>query len=162
MGLSLSYQNRIYLPTADYDQAAGMLTLVRNYVTLTKKVSDKISVTLIEMPILEAYSRAGTVTATGASANSIFENRVYLIGDFKLSSKFSLSVPLMFHQTRFADFQAGAKNNASWALLLWSYPELTYALTDNTSLGFAYYSGNLLEEDALKNGTFQFAVTAYL
>ncbi len=162
LGLSLSYQNRIYLPTADYDQAAGMITLVRNYVTLTKVISDRVSVSLVEMPILQAYSRAGTVGATGASANSIFENRVYLIGYFKLSSKFSLSVPLMFHQTRYADFQAGAKNNAAWTLFLWTYPELTYSLTDTTSLGLAYYSGDLLKAEGWKTGTFQFAVTAYL
>jgi len=146
LGLSLSYQNRLYFPTSLSSQNAGMIAKVRNYVTLKKSLSSRVSLSVSELPILHLYSRAGNVTADGPAANSVFENRVYAITDISITGDLSFSIPIMFHQTRSAKFE-GAANSETWSFFLWTYPEVTYAVTPNTSLGIAYYSGNLVAAD---------------
>lgn len=171
-GLSLGYENRIYLPVDEPSQSHGMISAVRNYVKLSKKVNDQLKLTLSEVATPMFHNRAGTISTAGiASANKVFENRVYFITDIQLSEKLSLSVPLMFHQTRTADFRSDAANNASWSFLVWTSPELDYAVNDNLTLGLAYYNNdsfftpNLSKAQfgqALESGEFQFVLTASL
>lgn len=171
-GLSLGYENRIYLPVDEASQSRGMITAVRNYLTLSKKVNDRVKLTVSEIVIPMFHNRAGTVSSTGvASANKVFENRVYFITDIQLSEKLSLSVPLMFHQTRTADFRTDASNNASWSFHVWTSPELDYAVNDNLTLGLAYYTNDSFFSPNLsisqfgqgfESGEFQFVLTASL
>lgn len=169
-GLSFGYQNRIYIPTAGYMRDAGQITMIRNYFNISKKVNDSVTVTLTEMPVFHFNSRAGTALTGAGTANASFQNRIYLTTDIQITDNLSFSLPVMFHQTKFANFQLGAKNNNSWNYLVWTYPEITYSLGGGTSVGLAYYSANLVKADlsdldleaGLSNGTFQVAFTAYL
>lgn len=169
-GLSFGYQNRIYVPTAGYMRDAGQITMIRNYFNISKRVNDSVTVTLTEMPVFHFNSRAGTALTGAGSANASFQNRIYLTTDIQITDNLSFSLPVMFHQTKFANFQLGAKNNNIWNYLVWTYPEITYSLGGGTSVGLAYYSANLVKSDlsdldleaGLSNGTFQVAFTAYL
>jgi len=169
-GLSFSYQSRIYLPASQGSKDRGMIATFRNYLTLSQKVNDVVTLTLSDLPILPVYTGGGVGSGETASANAYFENRVYLIGDFQITSKLSLSVPIMFHQTRYSNFSEGAKNNNAWTYFLWTYPEITYELTGNTSVGLAYYSSNLVKSDlseltlgdGLEDGVLQLVFAATL
>jgi len=171
-GLALSYENRIYLPVDAASQDRGFITAFRNYIKLSKAFSDSVKFTLSDAIIPLIHSRAGNVAANGtASANGIFENRVYLVADLQLTDKFSLSLPLMFHQTRTANFRIDAANNASWSFYVWTSPELDYAVSDSLTLGISYYNNdsffnsNLSKAQfgqALESGEFQFVLTASL
>ena len=164
-GLYLSIQTRTYLPVTQASRDKGMVAIFRNYITLTQKVNDVFTLTLSELPIFHAYS----VPGVNGKANPVYENRVYLIGDFQLTEKLSLSVPLMFHQTKARNFE-GAANSGAWSYFLWTYPELTYETSSNTSVGFAYYSSNLVQADlsglsigdGLEDGVFQLVFGASL
>lgn len=170
LGLNFSYQSRVYLPVSSTSRDKSMIATFRNYLTLSKTISDAVTVTFSELPIFGVYSRPGSVNAAGvATANMAFENRFYLITDITLSDKLSLSLPLFFHQTKARNF-AGATNDGAWTFTVWTYPELTYAVTENTSLGLAYYSGNMVAKDlsrvdvgeGLRNGTLQVVLGASL
>ncbi len=168
LGLSLSYQNRLYVPTRSVDQTAGFIFADRNYVSLKKTLTDSVSLTLSEVLIPMVYEASGRMSGSKPVAHAAFENRVYLITDVKFTDKLSLSIPLMFHQTRYRDFNAAAENNDRWGYFVWTYPELQYALTDNFYLGAAYYSDNLIKADlsglalgqGLENGIVQLVLGA--
>lgn len=164
--LAFSYEARLYTPTSQSAQDAGMITTNRNYLTLKKTFNETFSLSVVELPIFHLYSRSGA----NGKANPFFENRVYLIADINLTSKLSLSLPLMFHQTRYANFQDGAKNNNSWGYFVYVWPEVTYAIDDTYSVGVSYYSDNLLTSDlakftlgdGLEQGVYQLVFTASL
>lgn len=139
---SLSFQLRQYLPTHGAKRDKGLVTFARHYFTMTKKFSDAFSLSGSVIPIYHIYAQPGV----GTSANPAFENRFYLIADFDLGKGFSLSLPLMFHQNKARDY-AGAANSGAWTFVLWTYPELLYALTDKMTVGLAYYSDNLVAAD---------------
>lgn len=167
---TLTYAPRIYVPIQDAARERGMITAVRNYFNLKKTISPTVALTITELPILHVYSQPGSVTATGASANPVFENRVYLIGDFQLAEKVALSVPILFHATRHRSFQEGAANDNSMSYFLWVFPEITYSMTSNLSVGLAYYSDNLVDSklaslaigSGLEQGVLQFSLAATL
>lgn len=169
-GLSLAYEQRLYLPTAQRDRDAGMIAISRNYVKLAKKINEAITLTVMELPILAVYERAGTLRGSSATANPIFQNRLYLLGSFNLTKSLNFTLPVMFHQTRYRDFQANARNNDSWDFLVWTYPELTWQVDSTMSFGIAYYSDNLVKPDlsglsiakGLENGIIQVVATASL
>jgi len=142
-GLSFGYEPRLYLPTATATRDAGMITVVRNYLKLTKKFSDKFSLTAMEIPILHIYSRSGT----GDKANPVFENRVYLIASYSPVKSVSIDIPLMLNSQRTANYNAVAKNNDRWGHILWSWPEVTYAVSPNTALGVGFMTDNLIRPD---------------
>lgn len=166
------YQPRLYLPLDAADREVGQITIVRNYFTFSKTVTDEFSLTFVELPMLHLYNKAGAIDPADGEpfANPIFENRVYLMADFAFSEKLSLSLPLFIHAKRYRNFQAGAFNNSAWSFLVYTWPELTYSLTDKASLGLAYYSGNLVSADlsdltlgsGLEDGAVQVAVTLSL
>ena len=171
-GLSLGYENRTYLPVDEASQNRGMIASIRNYLKLSKKVNDRLQFTLSEIAIPIVNNRSGVVSKTGeAVANKIFENRVYLVTDIQLTEKLALSLPVMFHQSRTANFRSDASQNASWSFHVWTSPELDYAMSENLTLGVAYYNNdsfftpNLSKSQfgqALESGEFQFVLTASL
>jgi hypothetical protein len=171
-GLALSYENRIYLPVDLGSQSKGIITSIRNYLKLSKSVSDNIKVTLSDAVIPIINSRSGNSSSAGVfTSNNIFENRVYLITDIQLTEKLSLSIPVMFHQTRAANYRSEASNNAAWSFLVWTSPELDYAVNDHLTLGLSYYnnesffSSNLSKaqfRQAFESGEVQFVLTASL
>lgn len=136
-------QNRIYLPYTQAERNNGKVASIRQYLTFSQKLSNVFTVTAMEIPILHVYTRAGT----GSAAMPIFENRVYLITDINITDKLSLSLPVMFHVTKYRNFVAGAKNNSATTYFMWINPELGYAINDNLSVGVGYYSDNLVKSD---------------
>ena len=171
-GLALAYENRVYLPVDSGSQSKGLITSVRNYLKLSKTFSDRFKMTLSDAVITFISSRAGNISSNGlATANSTFENRIYLMADIQLTQKLSLSIPLMFHQTRTANYRADASNNAAWSFLVWTSPELDYAVNDHLTLGLSYYnnesffSSNLSKAQfgqAFESGEIQLVLTASL
>lgn len=171
-GLALSYENRVSLPVDQASQDRGMITIILNYIKLSKRVTDNLKFTLSEVVIPMIHKQSGVVSIDGeALANRVFENRVYFIADVQLTDKLSLSMPLMFHQSRTANFRSDASNNASWSFHVWISPELDYALNDHLTLGLAYYNNdsfftpNLSSAQfgqALESGEFQFVLIASL
>lgn len=161
----ISYENRTYLPTATASRDRGMIAVSRNYLKLNKKVSNSVTLMLYDILIPQIYARAGS----GKSANPAFENRVYAMVSWDITSRLNFLVPIMFHQTKYRDFAAGAANNDAWTFTLWTYPELDWALTDNFTIGLSYYSDNLIKSDlsgfdfaGLGKGVFQFVTIVSL
>lgn len=162
-GLSFSYAPRFYLPQSQLSQDRGLITFHRSNFALTKQFNGSFSLTLMEIPLLFLYENAGYVKNGTASANPIFQNRVYLIADVNITSKLKFSFPLMFFQTKHSDFQVGARNNGAWAHSVWIWPELDYSVNDKVTVGVAYYNMNNLIDadfhpqigDGLRNGVFQ-------
>lgn len=164
--LSFAYESRIFAPTMESERANGNITRLYNAFKLIDKVNDTLTLTLVEVMTPQVFKTAGV----GSVVNPAFQNRVYFIADVNITSKLSLSLPLLAYQTKYRDYKAGAKNNDSWTSLIYVWPELDYALTDNVTLGFAYVSDNLMKSDlseftfsdGFKNATFQIAVTTTL
>ncbi len=164
--VTLSYEARAYVPIVDALRDAGMVTAIRNYAKFSTDLTSSIKLTLSEVPIVHIYS----VPGSGKSASPAFENRIYLIGDFKLTDKLSLSVPVMLHMTKYREF-AGAANSATWGFFAWVYPELGYEINDNYSVSVAYYNNDSLVASDMgstnfgpgfESGVFQVAFTATL
>lgn len=137
-GTSLTHQPRIYLPTASSKRDAGMITAVRNYLILTQKFTESMSVSLYEVPILHVYSRAA---ATGVKANPVAENRVYLGFNANLTNALSFEFLIMEFSTRTASV-SGAANSAAWTHLVAAYSEIMYSLSPRVAVGAAYESAN--------------------
>lgn len=151
-GLSFGYEPRIYLPTEAEERDKGRIFSTRQYLKVKKNLGTTTALTLMEVPILHVYNSPGTMAG---GANPVFENRVYLVFDWTLiDGKLDFSFPVMFHNKKHRDFGAGAANNSAWAQKLWVYPELTYAVNKNFSLGLAYSSENLVAPD-LSETTFK-------
>jgi len=168
--LSLSYENRVYLPTAASQRDRGLITAIRNYATISQKLNDTVSLTLQEIPVLYFYSQSGF----GDEANKGFENRIYLIADINLAQDVSFSLPLLYYATRYRSYATTAKYDDSWGHLLYTWPEITVRVHPNAELGFAYMSENFLTEgpagavngvdigSAFSNGTAQIVLRANL
>jgi len=141
--LSFSYQPRVYLPVDSDSRDKGMVVALRNYLILNRNITDDLSVSLMELPIVHLFSQPGF----NGTPNPIFENRVLLIGNASLSKVISVSVPIMFHAKRNRDYQQGAALNNAWAYVLWVNPEVTFTTSANTAVALGYYSSNLVESD---------------
>ena len=167
---SLGYQPRAYLPLTQADRDRGQIAVIRNYFTFSTKLSNSLSLSLIELPVVHLYNQAGYTNSDGeATANPMIENRVYVVAGITLSDKLSLSLPLYFHATLNRGF-SGASNSGDVSFVLYTWPELTYTLTDNASLGFAFVTGNWVEPDlsgftlgaAFEQTSAQVALTLFL
>lgn len=132
--LSLSYEGRLYLPTFSSRREAGMLTALRNYIILGKKISPTLRVNLIEAAILHAYDRA----AHTGQANPFLENRVTVQVVWNMSEKLQLSFPVAWSVTRMRTAE-GAKFSNINKNFAWINPELRYSLSPNYRLGLGYY-----------------------
>ncbi len=161
---SLGFENRLYVPTKSSARENGMVTVVRNYLNLTKKFSETLSVTASLVPIVHLYNRAGNGAGVDAAANPAFENRIYLIPTITLAPRLTLSLPIFFHQSLSRVYLGKSK----WTFDLWTWPELMYGLTENQSIGVAYVSDPLStgnDDGALKptgGGAFQLVFQATL
>lgn len=169
-GLSLSYEQRLYLPTAQRDRDQGMIAVSRNYIKFAKAISPDVSVILMDLPILAAYDRPGFLRGTTPVANPIFQNRIYLLTSINFTKSLNLVLPIMFHQTRYRDFMPTARANDGWDFMVWTYPELTLTVNGNLTFGLAYYSDSFVKPDlsgftigqGFENGIVQLVATAYL
>lgn len=141
--LSFNYEGRIYLPTDDAWSNAGVVTAMRNYFGLSYTAAPGVTLTIQEVPIVFASSRAGT----GTDANPAFENRVYLIGSFDITDNLNFTVPVMVHATLSRNYAPAGDASGAWGFTVWTWPELTFAVADKTSVGLSYYSGNLIQSD---------------
>lgn len=169
-GIVFGYEHRLYLPITDGMRDKGMLFLSRHYLKASKSFGNY-TLSVMELPIFHIYNRAGSISASGAAAaNPWYENRVYVVNDFQLSEKVSLSIPVFLHTTYYRNFQANAKNNGATSWFLWTYPELTYQINPNVAVAGAYYSDNLILGDmsatsmdsGFENGVFQVSLQATL
>ncbi len=157
--IDVSYENRTYLPTWEFDRTRGQIASFRNYFKFNKDFSPQFSLTFMELPIFHVFSQAGS----GTSANPIFENRFYLVGTWNISDKLAFYLPVMFHQTRHRDFASDTKFSNNWSFFAWINPEIYYTVSANFSVGLGYYSGNMVARDlssltigdGFKNGVFQ-------
>jgi hypothetical protein len=164
--LSLSYENRIYVPTLFADADRGNITQIYNYLKLANKITPDVTLSagLVFMP--QIYRTAGT---TQFGANSWLQNRFYLIADINITKKLSLDLPLLVYQTMFRTYEGG-RNSGATSYIVYIWPELDYAVTDKVTLGLAYVSDNLMAPDlsrftiwqGLKQGIVQVAVTTTL
>ena len=145
---------------------AGNITRIYNALKVVYQVNDSVKLTFAELMIPQVFKTAGV----GAVANPAYQNRLYLIADFDITPKLSLSIPILAYQTKYRDYSADAKNSDSWRSMIYIWPELDYALNENLTLGVAYYSDNLLKSnlskwtvgDGLEKGAVQFVITTNL
>lgn len=141
--LTLSYEGRLYVPTFSSRREAGMITAFRNYLILGKKLNDVVSVTLVEAPIVHAYSQS----AHNGKANPLVENRVTLEVAFNLTSKLNFSLPMAWSATKMRR-APGQINSDSIQNFVWINPELSYAVDANYALGVGYYdTTSLIKSD---------------
>jgi hypothetical protein len=155
--LVLDYENRLYLPTDPAKAARGLIAGLRNYLTLTKRFSSRFAVTVQEMPIFYAFSRAGTPNtnpAINGTANAWFENRVYIVPTVDITNKIVFSFPIMLWASRTRDFASNVFNSNRWMMTAMIWPELTYAIAPRTWVGVSYYSDNFVNA---KQDGFDFA-----
>lgn len=138
---------RAYFPVNEEARDHGMVTIIRNGFILTHKISPYVSFTLMEAPMIHAYSDAGAETTSGPVANPIFENRNVVAFDFNLSQTVTFSMPLHFYAKKYRDYRSGAKNNADWAPSLFIWPELRWAANPNLTLGTAYRTNSFFNVD---------------
>lgn len=159
--LTLSYELRAFAPTKSSRRDAGMVTAIRNYAKLAKKLSDRVTMTLMEVPIAHIYTRA----SYNGKPNPSFENRIYLITDVDLTDKLSLSFPIQWNAQKLRSAEG------NWDNFIGIYPEVGYTLTENYSVGAAYYNDTSLMSsdlatfqigDGLKNGVVQLFFKASL
>lgn len=144
---SFTEEFRAYLPTNTERRDAGMVTMFRNYFTLSQTFSKYVSFAFTEAPIIHVYSDSGVTTTKGAAANPIFENRAILEFDFNLSKTVSFAMPLHFYTTKYRDYMVTAKQNASWEPSLFIWPELRWAINPNFTLGTAYRTNSFFNVD---------------
>jgi len=144
---SFGWQPRIYMPTHASKRDAGMVTIVRNYFDIKKQITDGFSITGTLLPIVHVYDKAGIITDGEAEANPLIENRIYLTADIDIVKNLTLSIPIMWHLTRYHDFQTGADDNSAWSNYLYVWPELVYDIDANFAVGLAYRSENLVRSD---------------
>jgi hypothetical protein len=162
-GLSFSYAPRFYLPQNPVSREAGLITLHRSNFQLKKTITDSFSLSLFEIPLAFLYTDPGYVKLTGEEvANPIFQNRIYLVADINFTDKLSLSIPLMFYQTRYSNYRPGATNNDAWVNAVYTWPELDYAIDDHMTIGIAFYTDSLVDthynqtfDKAFQNGVYQ-------
>lgn len=138
LGTSLTHQPRVYLPTASLKRDAGMIAAVRNYLILTQKLTESMSVSLYEVPILHVYSRAAS---TAVKANPVAENRVYLGFNANLKNALSFELLIAELSTRTASV-SGAANSAAWTHLVAAYSEIMYSLSPRVAVGVNYETAN--------------------
>ncbi|NBX92122.1 MAG: hypothetical protein EBQ85_02695 [Proteobacteria bacterium] len=162
----LTYEGRIYLPTFAARRDAGMLTAIRNYATIGKKMNSWITVTASETPIVHLFSQDAYL----GKANPVFENRFQLKASINLTDKLSLGLPVIWQATKMRA-SLGASKSDIWDNLIWVNPELFYTIDSHYVLGAGYYDISSLVKsdlsdiqigDGLRDGVVQFIFKAIL
>lgn len=141
--LSLAYEGRLIMPTMGSRREAGMITVLRTYFILGKKLSEAVSLSLVEAPILHAYSQA----AHNGKANPLVENRVGLQVSLNLSKQLSFSFPLIWSATKMRS-APGNKSSGNIENFVWINPELSYSIDSHYNVGLGYYdTSSLMSSD---------------
>jgi hypothetical protein len=132
--LFVSYEGRLYAPTFASRREAGMITALRNYLIVGKKVNETVSVNFVETPIVHVYDRASHL----GKANPALENRMTLELALSLTSKIGLSLPFSWSamQMRAVEGSSGGNKIESF---VWINPELSYNLNNNYLVGVGYF-----------------------
>ena len=165
-GLSFSYEPRLRLGLNSKYRDSGKLTEVRNYLKLKQAYSNGLNLTLSETPIYHLYDQS---RKADGSPNSIFENRVYLQLDGKITKNLSFFVVGWYAAVKPRSLAGLDASSSNWSHALFVWPEIDYALTDNYSIGLAYQSAafklnDFATEDTFgaqaKNGEIQLVFTA--
>jgi len=163
--ISLSYEGRLYVPLAATRRDAGMITALRNYFILGKKLSNGVSVNLIEAPILHFYDQPSYL----GKANPAFENRLGIQLAYKFQEKWSFSLPLLWSATQLRTVSQSTGSRLDH--FVWINPEISYAADSHYTLGLGYYDNtSLISSDlssfqvgeGLEDGIVQFFVRASL
>jgi len=132
--LFISYEGRLYAPTFSSRREAGMMTALRNYLIVGKKVNETVSVNFVETPIIHFYDRASHL----GKANPALENRMTLELALSLTSKLGLSLPLSWSAMKMRAVEGSSGGNKVESFV-WINPELSYSLNDNYLVGLGYY-----------------------
>lgn len=132
--LFVSYEGRLYTPTFAPRREAGMITALRNYLIVGKKVNEAISLNFVETPIVHFYDRA---THLG-KANPALENRMTFELALSLTSQLGLSLPLSWSAVKMRAID-GMTDSGKVESFVWINPELSYRLNDNYLVGMGYY-----------------------
>lgn len=131
---SLSYEGRLIVPVKAVRREAGMISALRTYFILGKKLGEAVTVNLIEAPILHAYGKA----AYDGNANPLFENRVSLQVSVNLSKELGFAFPISWSATKMRK-TPGNKSSDEVQNFVWINPELSYTVDSNYSIGMGYY-----------------------
>lgn len=156
--LALNYQARLFLPTFVARQQAGFVGSVFNQLQLAWTVSPEVSVSVSTAPNIPFFTRA----ANAGRANLAFENLAVASFDWTVFPDLMVSLPFFFI-SRKARTVEGARGSSDWSHLLIFWPEVSYNLTKNVTVGLSYYTDNLVSssidaltlDNAFANGVFQ-------
>ncbi|NBX92121.1 MAG: hypothetical protein EBQ85_02690 [Proteobacteria bacterium] len=141
--LSISYDARVYVPTFTPRRDAGMVTAIRNYLIVGKKLNETFSLVFVETPILHVYDRA----VHEGRANPLAENRMTFEVDINLTSKLALSLPVIWSAMKMRAAE-GVSGSGSTDSFIWVNPELSYSVNDNLTMGLGYYdTSSLIKAD---------------
>jgi hypothetical protein len=148
IGLSFSWEPRVYLPTADDQFGKGYIGAVRNYLKLKKSiVANVFDLTLMDIPVVYGYDNDGV----GGKPNSAFENRVYLVADFSMfNNKVAFSLPFLYYygfNRTIAGLPTTGTANGGQYHIFYIWPELTYSVTANFDIGVRYQTGDFLTDN---------------
>lgn len=144
--IKFGFQNRIYAPVEEGSRGRGHITTIRNYGNLSAQVGAA-TMTLSVVPIFHIYNTAGTGVGTNATANPVFENRVYLMSDISLG-KVTISPAIWWGAKKHREYAFGATNNGGWTHHGEFDLDVTYAVAEKVNVGLGFYTGNLLGETA--------------
>lgn len=145
--VTLSWEPRVYLPTPAAERDAGMVLATRQYLKLNWDLSPGLALFFWDAPIGYVYTAGGYEGEDGPVANPAFENRIELGAQLSFfQDKISLRLPVVLQSVRHRQFNAEAVNNNAWAHSVWINPEVMVQVAEKTSVGLAYYSDNLADE----------------
>jgi hypothetical protein len=145
---SLTYDPRIYLPTDPSLRSNGLIAYTRHYLVLSKKISDNVTLSFMEIPFYYGYNRAGYQTADGKNkANPVYENREYVVLDVSLANGFiDVSLPILLNHQRTRAY-LNADNSDRWVHTLWTWPEIDFNVAPHTAIGLSWESDNFIKKD---------------
>src|SRR5439155_1021706 len=103
---------------------AGFIGKLRTSFIIKKKLSEAVSLSFYEVPMVYFYDRPGTIVKGVDQANQVAENAMFFVSDFNITNKLSFEFPVYFQTQFFRDYLPGANHNAGVASILWIWPEL--------------------------------------
>jgi hypothetical protein len=146
--VSFSVEPRLYLNTDPDLRARGLNYYSRLYLTVSKKLSDTVTLSFIDIPFYYSYNTDGYVSSSGPHANPEWENREYIVLDWSLFNGFvDLSLPILINHQHTRKFSLGGTNNNRWVHTVWTWPEIDFNVAPHTVLGAAWCSDNFIKDD---------------
>lgn len=156
----------IYFPLEEAKRDAGMILILRNDFQFLRKISNSVSITFSDAPVLHLYSDDGFFDGEKFITNPIFENQFILGFEVKISQSATFSFPLMYFTTLNRDYDDRAELNGSWEYYLGVGPNIALKLSDNVKMGIGYDSSNFIADtdygptlgDGFNSGSFWFSL----